>query len=140
MYKKILILIRTNNVYTSFVKMIDYSDDPIKKYLIELVEGIKEDKSIAPFNRFADRMEFIEAYQIMAMLYTFSEHAMSKKHLYSLEKSISKLYDNEVEEIVEGKKRMLWLYPNFCIIGMLVLVFSLAVYMFITILSEVNLG
>lgn len=138
--KKILILIRTNNIYTSLVKMVDYTDEPIKKYLLELIEDIKSDKTIKPFNDFAEKMEFREAGQIMAVLYTFQEHAMSKKHLYSLEKSISKLYDNEVEEIVEGKKRMLWLYPNFCIIGMLVLVFSLAVYMFITILSEVNLG
>ena len=120
--------------------MVDYTDEPIKKYLLELIEDIKSDKTIKPFNDFAEKMEFREAGQIMAVLYTFQEHAMSKKHLYSLEKSISKLYDNEVEEIVEGKKRMLWLYPNFCIIGMLVLVFSLAVYMFITILSEVNLG
>ena len=85
-------------------------------------------------------MEFIEAYQIMAVLYTFSEHAMSKKHLISLETMISHLYDNEIDEIVENKKRMLWLYPNFCIISMLFLVFSLAIFMFISIMSEVNLG
>jgi len=138
--KKILILIRTNNVYTSLLKMVDYTDEPIKQYLIELIENIKEDKSIKPFNEFASKMEFIEAYQIMAMLYTFSEHAMSKKHLVSLETMISHLYDNEIDEIVEGKKRMLWLYPNFCIIGMLILVFSLAIYMFISIMSGVNLG
>lgn len=138
--KKMLILIRTNNVYTSFVKMIDYTDDPIKTYLIDLVEDIKKDKSIAPFNKFANKMEFIEAYQIMAMLYTFSEHAMSKKHLVSLESMVSHLYDNEVDEIIEEKKRLLWLYPNFSIIAMLALVFSLALYMFISILSEVNLG
>ena len=108
--------------------------------MIELIENIKEDKSIKPFNEFASKMEFIEAYQIMAMLYTFSEHAMSKKHLVSLETMISHLYDNEIDEIVEGKKRMLWLYPNFCIIGMLILVFSLAIYMFISIMSGVNFG
>ena len=138
--KKMLILIRTNNVYNSLIKMIEYTDNPIQKYLIELIEEIKVDKSIKPFNNFASKMEFIEAYQIMAVLYTFSEHAMSKKHLVSLETMISHLYDNEIDEVIEGKKRMLWLYPNFCIIGMLVLVFSLAVFMFISIMSEVNLG
>ena len=138
--KKILILIRTNNVYTSFIKMVDYTDEPIKKYLLELIEEIKNDKSIKPFNNFASKMEFIEAYQIMAMLYTFSEHAMSKKHLVSLESMISNLYDNEIDEIVEGKKRMLWIYPNFCIIAMLILVFTLAVFMFISIMGEVSLG
>lgn len=138
--KKILILIRTNNVYTSFVKMVEYTDEPIKKYLLELIEEIKKDKSIKPFNNFADKMEFIEAYQIMAMLYTFSEHAMSKKHLVSLETMISSLYDNEIDEIIEEKKRMLWLYPNFCIIAMLVLVFSLAIFMFISIMGQVSLG
>ena len=138
--KKILILIRTNNVYTSFVKMVEYTDKPIKKYLLELIEEIKNDKSIKPFNNFADKMEFIEAYQIMAMLYTFSEHAMSKKHLVSLETMISNLYDNEIDEIIEEKKRMLWLYPNFCIIAMLFLVFSLAIFMFISIMGQVSLG
>lgn len=138
--KKILILIRTNNVYTSLVKMIDYTDDPIQKNLIELVEEIKVDKSIKPFTNFADKMEFDEAYQIMAMLYTFQEHAMSRSNLVSLESFISHLYDNEIDEVVEGKKRLLWLYPNFCIMAMLVLVFSLAIFMFVSIMSEVNLG
>lgn len=138
--KKILILIRTNNVYTSLVKMIDYTDDPIQKNLIELVEEIKVDKSIKPFTNFADKMEFDEACQIMAMLYTFQEHAMSRSNLVSLESFISHLYDNEIDEVVEGKKRLLWLYPNFCIMAMLVLVFSLAIFMFVSIMSEVNLG
>lgn len=136
--KKVLILIRTNNVYTSLVKMIDYTDDPIKSYLIELVDEIKKDKSIKPFNNFASKMEFVEAYQIMSMLYTFSEHAMGKKHLASLEAMVSHLYDNEIDEIVESKKRMLWLYPNFCILAMLALVFSLAIFMFISILGEIG--
>ena len=138
--KKILILIRTNNVYTSLIKMVDYTDEPIKKYLLELIEDIKEDKSMTPFNNFASKMEFIEAYQIMAMLYTFSEHAMSKKHLVSLETMISHLYDNEIDEVIENKKRMLWIYPNFCIVAMLILVFTLAVFMFVSIMGEVNLG
>lgn len=138
--KKVLILIRTNNVYTSLVKMVDYTDEPIKQYLLDMIEDIKKDKSIKPFNDFAKKLEFREAEQTMCMLYTFQEHAMSKKHLYSLESNISKLYDNEVDEIVENKKRMLWLYPNFCIIGMLAVVFALAIFMFINIMSGVNLG
>ncbi|MFA6777410.1 MAG: hypothetical protein WCR80_03090 [Bacilli bacterium] len=138
--KKVLILIRTNNIYTSLIKMIPYTDDPIKLYLQELIEEIKNDKSITPFTNFANKMEFVEAYQIMAVLYTFSEHSMSKKHLMSLETMISNLYDNEIDEIIENKKRMLWLYPNFCIISMLFLVFSLAIFMFLSIMSEVNLS
>ncbi len=138
--KKMLILIRTNNIYNALIKMIEYTDDPIKKYLNELIEDIKEDKSMKPFNKFANQMEFIEAYQIMAMLYTFSEHAMNKKHLVSLEVMISQLYDSEINEIIESKKRLLWLFPNVTIITMLVMVFSIAIYMFTSILSEVALG
>lgn len=136
--KKILILIRTNNIYNSLVKMIEYTDDPIKTCLQDLIEEIKIDKSIKPFNNFASKMEFIEAHQIMSMLYTFSEHSMNKKHLVSLETMISKLYDNEIDEVIETKKRLLWLYPNFTILTMLAMVFSLAVYMFVSILSEVS--
>lgn len=136
--KKILILIRTNNVYMALVKMIDYTDDPIKGYLIELVDEIKTDKSIKPFNNFASKMDFVEAYQIMSMLYTFQEHKMGKAHLISLETMVSQLYDNEIDEIVESKKRMLWLYPNFCILAMLLLVFSLAIFMFINVLGEIG--
>jgi Flp pilus assembly protein TadB len=138
--KKMLILIRTNNIYNALIKMVEYTDDPIKKYLNELIEDIKEDKSMKPFNKFANQMEFIEAYQIMAMLYTFSEHAMNKKHLVSLEVMISQLYDSEIDEIIESKKRLLWLFPNVTIITMLVMVFSIAIYMFTSILSEVTLG
>lgn len=135
--KKILILIRTNNIYNSFIKMIDYTDDPIKQYIVDLVSAIEKDKSIKPYNDFADKMEFIEAYQIMAMLYTFSEHAMNKKHLVSLEKMISHLYDNEIDDMIESKKRMLWLFPNFTILTMLAIVFALAIYMFISIMGSV---
>ena len=120
--------------------MVYYTDEQIKKYLLELIDDIKDDKSMTPFNKFASKMEFIEAYQIMAMLYTFSEHAMSKKHLVSLETMISHLYDNEIDEVIENKKRMLWIYPNFCIVAMLILVFTLAVFMFVSIMGEVNLG
>ena len=90
--KKVLILIRTNNVYTSLVKMVDYTDEPIKQYLLDMIEDIKKDKSIKPFNDFAKKLEFREAEQTMCMLYTFQEHAMSKKHLYSLESNISNRY------------------------------------------------
>lgn len=138
--KKVLILIRTNNIYNSFIKMVDYTDEPIKKYLEDLIEDIKEDKSITPFMKFAEKMEFSEAKLTMAMLYTFSEHAMSRKHLVSLESSVSNLYDNEIDEVIEKKKRILWLYPNFCIIAMLFMIFSLAIYMFINIMSEVSFG
>lgn len=138
--KKMLILIRTNNVYNSLIKMIEYTDNPIKKYLEELIEDIKEDKSMKPFNKFANQMESIEAYQIMAMLFTFSEHAMNKKHLVSLETKVSLLYDSEIDEIIESKKRLLWLFPNITILTMLAMVFSIAIYMFVSILSEVSLG
>ena len=137
--KKLLILLRTNNVYTSFVKMIDYSDEPIKRYLVELIEEIKVDKSVRPFTNFASKMNFIEAYQIMSVLYTFNEHIMSKNHLVSLEKMISELYDNETDELIEKKKRLLWLYPNVPILCMLGLVFSLVIYMFIFVMNEAGL-
>jgi hypothetical protein len=138
--KKMLILIRTNNIYNALIKMVEYTDDPIKKYLNELIDEIKEDKSMKPFTKFANQMEFIEAFQIMAMLYTFSEHAMNKKHLVSLEVMISQLYDSEIDEMIESKKRLLWLFPNVTILTMLAMVFSIAIYMFTSILSEATFG
>lgn len=136
--KKILILIRTNNIYNSLLKMVDYTDEPIKQYLIQLLKDMDNDKTVKPFIDFANNMEFIEAYQVMTMLYTFSEHSMNKKHLVSLEQMISQLYENEIDEVIESKKRLLWLYPNFTILSMLVMIFSMAIYMFISIFSEIQ--
>ena len=136
--KKLLILIRTNNIYNSLIKMVEYTDEPIKKYLVQLIEEIKENKTIEPFNNFSKNMEFIESYQVMNMLYTFSEHAMHKKYLISLESMISQLYNNEIEEVIENKKRLLWLYPNFTILTMLAMIFGMAIFMFISMFEAVN--
>lgn len=136
--KKLLILIRTNNIYQALNKLIPYTDEPIKEYLKELINNIDDDKTIKPYLDFAKKMEFDEAYQVMIVIYTFSEHMMKKEYLLSLEKMISNLYNNEIEEMIEKKKRFLWLLPNISIVTMLILIFSLAIYMFGNIFSEVN--
>jgi len=138
--KKLLILMRTNNIYTSLLKMKDYTDEPINGYLVELIEEVNSDKSSNPYVKFANKMGFIEAYQVMIMIYSFAEHSKNKKHLISLEKTISQLYENEIDETIESKKRLLWLYPNYIILTMLAFVFSLAIYMFISIFSEMGLS
>lgn len=137
--KIILLLLRTNNIYQSLNIAIDYVDEPIKRYLKELIKDIDNDKSIKPYQTFARKMEFGEAYQIMNMLYIFNEHGQDEKHLAQLEQVISELSANEIDEIVERKKRNLWIYPNITIITMLVIIFGLAAYMFTSILSDVLL-
>ena len=137
--KKILLLLRTNNIYQSFNIAVDYIDEPIKTYLKELIAEIDVDKSIKPFQNFARKMEFSEAYQIMNMLYIFNEHGQDEKHLDQLEDVISALSANELDEIIEKKKRNLWIYPNITIITMLVIIFGLAAYMFTSILGDVLL-
>lgn len=138
MVKKLLILLRTNNIYVSLNKLIDFTDDPIKKYLIQLVKEIDADKTVRPYVNFANNMEFIEAYQVMIMLYTFSEKSMSQTHLNSLENMILQLYENEIDDMIESKKRLMWLYPNYVILTMLIMIFALAGFMFIDIMKEVN--
>lgn len=136
--KKLLILLRTNNIYRSLNIMIDFTDEPYKNYLKILVEEINFDKGINPYINFAKKLEFDEAIQIMLMVYTFTNMTKSDKHMASLDNLISKLYDNELDEAIESKKRMLWIYPNYTIITMLVLIFSLAIYMFIDVLAKVS--
>lgn len=136
--KKLLILLRTNNIYVSLNKLIDLSDDPIKSYLIKLIDDIDKDKSVKPYTDFASNMEFIEAYQVMIMLYTFSEKSMSKTHLSSLENMILHLYENEIDDAIESKKRLMWMYPNFVILTMMAMIFALAGFMFIDIMKGVS--
>lgn len=136
--KKLLILLRTNNIYVSLNKLLDFTDDPIKKYLVQLISDIDKDKSVKPYIDFANKMEFIEAYQVMIMLYTFSEKSMSKTHLSSLENMIVQLYENEVDDVIESKKRLMWMYPNFTILTMMAMIFSLAIFMFIDIMKGVS--
>lgn len=136
--KKLLILLRTNNIYVSLNKLLDFTDDPIRKYIVQLIEEINKDKSVQPYINFANNMEFIEAYQVMIMLYTFSEKSMSKTHLTSLENMIFQLYHNEIEDVIESKKRLMWMYPNFVILTMMAMIFSLAIYMFIDIMKGVS--
>lgn len=135
--KKVLLLLRTNNTYQSLSLAIDYVDEPIKTYLIELIKEIDEDKSMKPYQNFAKKLEFSEAGQIMNMLYIFNEHSTDERHLSQLEKVISALSANEIDEIIEKKKRSLWIFPNITILSMLAVVFGLAAYMFTSVLSDV---
>lgn len=137
--KKIALLLRTNNIYNSLVLCVDYVDEPIKTYLKELIAEIDKDKSITPYKNFARKMEFSEAHQIMNMLYIFNEHGQDEKQLDDLEEVISALSANEIDEMIEKKKRNLWIYPNITILTMLVIIFGLAAYMFTSVLGEILL-
>ena len=75
--------------------------------------------------------------QIMNMLYIFNEHSTDERHLQQLEEVISALSANEIDEIIERRKRSLWIYPNITILTMLAVVFGLAAYMFVSVLSDV---
>ena len=75
----------------------------------------------------------------MNMLYIFNEHGQDERHLNQLEEVISALSANEIDEIIEKKKRNLWVYPNISIITMLIIIFGLAAYMFTSILGDVLL-
>ena len=136
--KKLLILLRTNNIYVSLNKLLDFTDEPIKTHLVKLIKEIDDDKSINPYINFANDMEFIEAYQVMIMLYTFSEKTKSKNHLANLENMIFQLYNNEILDIIESKKRMLWMYPNYTILTMMALIFALAGFMLFDVLNGVS--
>lgn len=136
--KKLLILLRTNNIYVSLNKLLEFTDEPIKKHLLQLIKEIDNDKSINPYINFANNMEFIEAYQVMIMLYTFSEKTKSKNHLVNLENMIFQLYNNEILDIIESKKRMLWMYPNYTILTMMALIFALAGFMLFDVLNGVS--
>lgn len=138
--KEILLLVRTNNIYNALKKEIEYTPEPIKTYLIELIEDIDKDKSKKPFDNFADKMEFEQASLVMSMLYTFNEYALNREHLKSLELLISQLYNNEIEEYIENKKKNLWIYSNYTILTMLAFTFGLGIFMFVEILGKVNLG
>ena len=138
--KEILLLVRTNNIYNALKKEVEYTPEPIKTYLVDLVTDIDNDKSKKPFDDFANKMEFEQAALVMSMLYTFNEYALNREHLKSLELLINQLYNNEIEEFIENKKKNLWIYSNYTILTMLAFTFGLGIYMFVEILGKVNLG
>lgn len=137
--KDILLFLKTNNVYNSLKKELEYSNEPIKKHLENLILDIEEDKTIIPYQTFARNMEFKEAELVMSMLFTFSEYSLKSENLKSLEILIDKLYENEIEAFVENKKKHLFLYSNYTILLMVSFTFGLAAFMFLEILGKVNL-
>lgn len=60
MVKKLLILLRTNNTYISLNKLLDFTDNPIKKYLIEMIQEIDLDKSVKPYLNFAKKWNLLK--------------------------------------------------------------------------------
>lgn len=60
------------------------------------------------------------------------------KHLSNLENMIFQLYNNEIDEVIESKKRLMWMYPNFTILTMMALIFALAIFMLFDTLKGVS--
>lgn len=107
--------------------------------MTQLITEKDNDKSITPYINFANNIEFIEAYQVMIMLFTFYEKSMSETHLISLEMMVTQLYENEIDDVIESKKRLMWMYPNFVILSMLAMIFSIVIFMLLDIMKGVSL-
>ena len=51
---------------------------------------------------------------------------------------IFQLYNNEIDVVIESKKRLMWMYPNFTILTMMALIFALAIFMLFDTLKGVS--
>lgn len=97
------LLSSSGNVYQTLVETVEYTDDPLRSELNNLIEKIEQGNNRDDYLAFADYIGTSEAYMIMDMIYQFSEYGVQKEAIQELENYIHTLQENKVDELIQQK-------------------------------------
>lgn len=115
--KNLLNILEVNgNVYQSLKLSLEYSEEPLKTAIQELVLAIEEDKSQRPYLEFAKYIGSQEANQILGVLYQFTTIGLDTAKLRKLNETVEKLQANKLNELIQTKVTHLERFSHFPIV------------------------
>lgn len=104
------------NVYQTLRETIQYTDEPLKGAIQNLVQAVEDDKTQRPYREFAQYIGTQEAIQIMGVIYQFTTVGLDVAKLRKLNETVDKFQENKLNELITYKVVHLERYSNFPVV------------------------
>ena len=121
-------IIRDFNVYQSLIMTMNYCNEILAKDIETLIEEIDFDKSIIPYQNFAKKFETNIIYQLVMMIYQLDINGYDVKYLHNFPLLIENIRQAKIENMIAIRKSNMSYLTVLPIISLLIVVFSLSLY------------
>lgn len=125
MLSYLLVFLENNfNVYQSIKMSMSFTQNILAEDLGKLIEDIDLDKSIQPYQNFANKFNSTIIYQIVMMIYQLDVNGYDPKYLYNFPSLINSLKQSKIENMISSRKMNMSFLTITPIISLLFVVFS----------------
>ena len=122
----LLIFLENNfNVYQALLTT-SYCNDSLSSDIEKLIEEIDYDKSIVPYQNFAQKFETNIIYQLVMMIYQLDINGYDVKYLHNFPLLIENIRQAKIENMIAIRKTNMSYLTVLPIISLLVVVFTLS--------------
>ena len=123
----LLIFLENNfNVYQALLLTTSYCNDSLSSDIEKLIEEIDYDKSIVPYQNFAQKFETNIIYQLVMMIYQLDINGYDVKYLHNFPLLIENIRQAKIENMIAIRKTNMSYLTVLPIISLLVVVFTLS--------------
>ena len=123
----LLIFLENNfNVYQALLLTTSYCNDSLSSDIEKLIEEIDYDKSIVPYQNFAQKFETNIIYQLVMMIYQLDINGYDVKYLHNFPLLIENIRQAKIENMISIRKTNMSYLTVLPIISLLVVVFTLS--------------
>ena len=130
----LLIFLENNfNVYQSLMLTMSYCNESLAKDIETLIEEIDYDKSITPYQNFAKKFETNIIYQLVMMIYQLDINGYDVKYLHNFPLLIENIRQAKIDNMIAIRKSNMSYLTVLPIIALLIVIFSLSLFILSTI-------
>lgn len=122
----LLVFLENNfNVYQSLQMAMSFTKDILVDDIDTLINEIDLDKSITPYQNFANKFESNIVYQVVMMIYQLDINGYDAKYLNNFPNLINNLKQSRIENMINSRKMNMSFMTVVPIIALLIVVFVL---------------
>lgn len=128
----LLVFLENNfNVYQSLKMAMGYCKEYLANDIEKLLNEIDLDKSIVPYQNFANQFDSVIVYQVVMMIYQLDINGYDAKYLNNFPSLIENMKQAKIESIINARKMNMSFLTIVPIVALLIVVFSLVFFILV---------
>lgn len=128
----LLVFLENNfNVYQSLQIAMNYCKEILREDIEVLLNEIDLDKTIIPYQNFANKFDSTIVYQVVMMIYQLDINGYDAKYLNNFPSLIDNLKQARIENIINARKMNMSFMTVIPIVALMMVVFSLVFFILI---------